>query len=150
MVIEAARCWAYGAGWDSTAGVIRHVLAGDRIDLLTFADHGAEKRFPDRENGEEVGTYEFFDIFSDWLADRGYPRPTRCRLQPKPVTDERYRDAVATIVRELDLEAEIRPERVSHLGGIYGNSVANETLPGLAFNMKSCSIKHKLEAQEPI
>lgn len=147
---EPVHCWAFGCGWDSAAGIIKHVWLDQPIALITFADHGSEKRYPDRENGEEVGTYEFFDIFSDWLAGEGYPRPVKCRLQPRPVTDERYVASVLDLVRELGLEREIAEERIPHLGGIYGNSVANETLPGLAFNMKSCSIKHKLEAQEPI
>ena len=145
-----ANCHSWGAGWDSTAAIIKHVWMDHPIDLITFADHGAEKRFPDKENGEEVGTYEFIEIFSDWLVAEGYPRPTICRYQPMAETNARYEQAVVDVIRALDLEREIDPARAKHLGGIYGNSVANETLPGLAFSMKSCSIKHKLAAQEPI
>jgi hypothetical protein len=39
---------------------------------------------------------------------------------------------------------------VQRLSRLYGNMVANDTLPGIAFGPKSCSIKWKLEAQEPI
>lgn len=147
---RSAFCWCWGVGWDSTAGLIKHVWAGQPIDLITFADHGAEKRFPDRENGEEVGTYEFFEMFSDWLVGEGYPRPFRCRYEPKPVTHERYLTTTQDVIRELGLEGVISPERIEGLSGIYGNAIANSTMPGLAFNVKSCSIKWKLEAQEPI
>lgn len=150
MSADVARCWSWGGGWDSSAGIIRDIKAGRRIDLITMADHGSEKRFPDRDNGEEVGTYEFMEVFSDYVERAGYPRPVICRYQPKLETSERYLDGVRTVVRELGLEAELTEVDVARLSGIYGNAVANETLPGISFTVKSCSIKWKLEAQEPI
>ena len=145
-----AHCWSWGCGWDSSAGLIKHIWMDHPIDLITFADHGGERRYPDRENGEEVGTYEFLQLFSDWVVGEGYPRPVVCRYTPKPITNARYVDATSQLIKELQLEADIAQDRIPHLGGIFGNSIANATLPGLAFSMKSCSIKHKLEAQEPI
>lgn len=145
-----AICWSWGCGWDSTAGIIRDVQLGKPISLVTFADHGGEKRYPDPAAGEEIGTYEFLDLFSDWLVAEGYPRPIRCRYTPKTETNERYLDAAKSIVRELDLEAEIDDAAIQRLGGIFGNCIANETLPSLAFSIKACSVKWKLEAQEPI
>lgn len=145
---KVVRAWAYGGGWDSTAGIIKDVLAGRRIDLIAFADHGGEKRYPDPEAGEEVGTYDFLVMFDDWLKREGYPSITYCRYQPKPQTAARYEQATRDVVTELGLMEEIGEDRIPHLAGIYGNSVANSTLPGLAFNMKSCSVKHKLQALE--
>ena len=51
---------AWGAGVDSTAMLIELVERGERIDMVLFADTGAEK--PE--------TYLFIPIFRAWLADR--------------------------------------------------------------------------------
>lgn len=59
------------------------------------------------------------------LATWDWPHIEVCRATPKPTTP--YTD-------------------------LYGNCVANETLPSLAFGMKSCSIKWKqvpLELRKP-
>ena len=40
----------------------------------------------------------------------------------------------------------MRSDRIARL---FGNMVANETVPRIAFGMKTCSIKWKVEAQEP-
>jgi hypothetical protein len=147
--MRPARAWCFGAGWDSSAGIIEDVRRGIPIDLITMADHGSEKRFPDPEQGEEVGTYEFIPIFSDWLADRGYPRPTICTYQPKPETHARYAQAARDVCNRLNLKT-ITEVEITRLAGIYGNMVGNATMPGIAFGMKSCSVKWKIEAQEPI
>lgn len=52
---------AYGAGVDSTAMIIEMVEAGIHIDIVLFADTGAEK--PE--------TYAFLELFRAWLAERG-------------------------------------------------------------------------------
>lgn len=147
--MEVARAWCWGAGWDSSAGIILDIQQGKRIDLITFADHGTEKREPDRSNGEEVGTYEFVDFFSEFVVSKGYPRPVVCRYEPKPETHARYRQSVEDLVEEMQLP-NIDELDIDRLSGLYGNALANQTLPGLAYNMKSCSIKWKLQAQEPI
>ncbi len=146
---RVARSWCWGAGWDSTAGIIEDVNRGKPIDLITFADHGGEKRRPDPKLGEMVGTYEFIPIFTQWLVDRGYPAPVMCKYQPKPETQARYAAAARNVVERLDLQS-ITEVDLQRLGGIYGNMVGNETMPGIAFGMKSCSVKWKIEAQEPI
>jgi len=146
--MRPARAWCWGAGWDSTAGIIEEVRRGIPIDLITFADHGGEKRRPDPELGEEVGTYEFIPIFTQWLTDRGYPAPVICKYQPQPDTHARYLGAARDVVERLDLHT-IGEEDIQRLAGIYGNMVANFTMPGIAFGMKTCSVKWKIEAQEP-
>ena len=143
-----SRAWCWGAGVDSTAGIIDDVQQGIPIDLITFAHHGGERRRPDRELGEEIGTYEFIPIFSEWLVDQGYPAPTICQYMPQPETHARYAAAAREVVERLNLHS-ITEDDSQRLAGIYGNMVANETLPGIAFGMKTCSVKWKIEAQEP-
>lgn len=128
-------CW--GAGWDSTAMLIEMERRGQRPDMITFADVGAEK----------PGTYEFIPLFQKWLADHDFPQATVCEYKPKDDTSARYRAAVVAVADRLGIAlTDIQLRRLSR---IYGNLVANDTLPGIAFGMKSCSIKWKVEAQEP-
>ena len=128
-------CW--GAGWDSSAMLIEMHRRGDRPDLITFADVGAEK----------PGTYDFIPLFAAWCRDVGFPEPLVCVYQPMAVTSARYRSATVEVANRLGIT--LTDQQLDRLSRIYGNMVANETLPGLAFGMKSCSIKWKLEAQEP-
>lgn len=146
--MTAARAWCWGAGWDSSAGIIEDIRRGKRIDLITFACHGGEKRRPDRRLGEEVGTYDFIPLFSQWVVDQGYPEPVICTYRPKPETHARYDEAARRVVERLNLKS-ITDTDIERLAGIYGNMVANETMPGIAFGMKTCSVKWKIEAQEP-
>lgn len=128
-------CW--GAGWDSTAMLIEMQRRGIRPDLITFADVGAEK----------PGTYEFIPVFQEWLRDHDFPEATICTYEPLAATTTRYRAAVLDVADRLGIQ--LSEQQVARLSRIYGNLVANETLPGIAFGMKSCSIKWKVEAQEP-
>lgn len=127
-----------GFGWDSTAMLIEMERRGERPDLITFADTGAEK----------PGTYAFIPVFSAWLQDHGFPRPVICRYQPLPQTHDRYVEATRSTADRLGLS--IPEPQLVRLAGLFGNMVANETLPGIAFGPKSCSIKWKIEAQEPV
>jgi hypothetical protein len=128
-------CW--GAGWDSTAMLIEMERRGIRPDLITMADVGAEKQ----------GTYDFIPIFSQWCLDVGFPEPTICVYEPMAKTADRYREAVISAAEFLSISLD--EVRIKRLSRIFGNMIANETLPGIAFGMKSCSIKWKVEAQEP-
>jgi hypothetical protein len=128
-------CW--GAGWDSTAMLIEMHRRGIRPDLITFADVGAEKQ----------GTYDFIPLFQDWLRDHDFPQATICEYKPKDATTERYKAGVLEVAGRLGIK--LTDIQLTRLSRIYGNMVANETLPGIAFGMKSCSIKWKVEAQEP-
>jgi hypothetical protein len=110
---------------------------GLRPDLITFADTG----------GEKPGTYAFIPVFQEWLRDHDFPEAVVCRYQPQPLTHARYLGAVRDLARRLGLK--LSEARLRQLAGLYGNMVANDTLPGIAFGPKSCSIKWKLEAQEP-
>lgn len=61
--------WAFGGGTNSTAGVIKSVQLGERIDAILFADTG----------GERPETYAHLDVMSNWLEERDYPRITVIR-----------------------------------------------------------------------
>jgi hypothetical protein len=126
-----------GYGWDSTAMLIEMERRGMRPSLITFADVGAEKQ----------GTYDFIPLFCQWCRDVDFPEPVVCTYEPMVQTSERYRDAVVEVARRLGIA--ITAQQLNRLSRIFGNMVANATLPGIAFGMKSCSIKWKIEAQEP-
>lgn len=137
----------YGGGWDSTAMLIEMVRRGERPDLITMADVGGEKRYPDPEQNEQIGTMEFVALFDDWLRSRDFPGITLCTYQPKPATQQRYQAAAEAVCNRLGLK--VSDNVIAGLAKLYGNMVANDTLPGIAFGPKSCSLKWKLEAQEP-
>lgn len=126
-----------GRGVDSYAMLIGMIRRGIQIDLITFADVGSEK----------PQTYEQAPTFDKWLVDNGAPQPLTCDYQGmKPKTEARYLSAVDKAARELQIAlGDIQRNR---LGRLFGNMIANETMPSQAFGMKSCSIKWKVEAQE--
>lgn len=117
--------------------LIEMVRRGIRPAIITFADVGAEK----------PGTYDFIPVFTQYLRDHDFPEPTICAYEPQELTTARYREAVLAVAKRLGFVLTV--QQVVRLSRIYGNMVANETLPGIAFGMKSCSIKWKVEAQEP-
>lgn len=129
-----AVCW--GAGWDSTAMLIEMRDRGMRPDLITFADTGAEK----------PGTYEFLPVFTEWCADQDFPSPVVCVYQPLDKTHHRYRSTVEALVAEHGWQ--VTAQQVERLSRLFGNMVANRTMPGICFHNKSCSVKWKIEAQE--
>lgn len=57
---------SYGGGTNSTALLIECVKRGIKIDLITFADTGAEKPH----------TYKYIEIFNKWLIKNGMPEIT--------------------------------------------------------------------------
>lgn len=71
---------------------------------------------------EKPDTYLYAPIIRDWLRDQDFPQFEVCRYVPKraPYTT------------------------------LYGNCWVNETIPSLAFGRKSCSLKWKRDAQEPL
>ena len=52
---------AWGAGVDSTAMIVELAERGEPIDMVLFADLGAEKS----------NTYAFIPLFRAWMAERG-------------------------------------------------------------------------------
>lgn len=59
----------YGGGTNSTALLIEAANRRIPVDLIAFADTGSEK----------PPTYEYVDLFSAWLENRGYPAITRTK-----------------------------------------------------------------------
>ena len=101
---------SYGGGTNSTAMLIGMVERSEPVDLILFADTG----------GERPGTYAYIDLFSGWLAERGYPEIV----------------IVRTVNREgdvIDLESECAD---------------NGRLPSIAYGFKKCSQKFKIRPQD--
>lgn len=71
--------------------------------------------------GEKPETIEYVKNMDKWLISVDFPTVTWCKKIPLPTTD--YTD-------------------------LTGNCISNQTLPSLAFGMKSCSIKWKHTPQD--
>ena len=63
---------AWGAGVDSTAMIVELAERGEPIDMVLFADPGAEKS----------ATYAFIPVFRAWMSERGIPSEI-VRYQPR-------------------------------------------------------------------
>ncbi len=69
---------------------------------------------------EKPETYRYVPILQEWLADNGFPPLAIVRLTPP---------------------------KAGHKS-LYDNMLRNETLPSIAFGMKSCSLRWKKEPQD--
>lgn len=101
---------AYGGGTNSTAMIIGLVKKQLIPDLILFSDTA----------GERPDTYNFIEMFSDWLEANGAPRVQKCHYITK--------DGV-----RLTLE---------------NDCLNRHTLPPIAFGFKSCSEKYKTRVIE--
>lgn len=101
---------AYGGGTNSTAMLIEMWKRKIPVDLILFADTGAER--PE--------TYEYRDLFCEWLVARGLPK----------IITGRYHNAQG---QPQTLEQEL-------LG--YRN------LPAPCYGGKGCSLKYKISPQD--
>jgi hypothetical protein len=110
---------AYGGGTDSTAMIVRMVTSGERIDLILFADTGAEV----------PRTYEYLETFDAWLRSKGYPGITRVHAIHK---------------RPRDPERNPKGSRAT----IEDAMIRNVTVPPVAFGMHTCSILFKINPQD--
>ena len=63
---------AWGAGVDSTAMIVELAERGEAVDMVLFADLGAEKS----------ETYAFIPLFRAWMAERGIASEI-VRYQPR-------------------------------------------------------------------
>ncbi|WP_347574773.1 hypothetical protein [Sphingomonas sp. Ant20] len=63
---------AWGVGVDSTAMIVELAERGEPIDMVLFADPGAEKS----------ATYAFIPVFRAWMSERGIPSEI-VRYQPR-------------------------------------------------------------------
>lgn len=67
-----------GMGTNSVALLIECVKRSIRVDLILFADTGAEKPH----------TYKYLTYFSNWLASKGYPTITTVKLANKTLEQD--------------------------------------------------------------
>lgn len=105
---------SYGGGRNSTAMVIGMWSKGIIPDLILFTDTG----------GEKPETYEYLQIFSDWLASKSMP--------PVTVTS-----------REM-----LGMDKHGRYTTLEGYCLANQTLPSKAYGGSTCSLHWKAEPQE--
>lgn len=101
---------AYGGGTNSTAMIIGLVKKQLIPDLILFSDTG----------GERPDTYNFIEMFSDWLEANGAPRVKKLHYTT--------RDG--------------KPQTLEQ------DCLARQTLPAIAFGFKTCSQKYKLGVME--
>lgn len=108
--MQSVNVVSFGGGTNSTAMIIGMYLHKIPIDLITFADTG----------GEQPHTYEYIEIFNEWLKKHGIPE----------ITVVFYTDKAGN---RLTLEEEC---------------LKSGTLPSIAYGFKKCSLKHKIGTQE--
>jgi len=101
---------SFGGGTNSVAMLIELVARRERVDAVLFADTG----------GEKPETYDYVEMFSQWLVERGYPSITRVFHTKRDGTFE-------TLEQEC-----LRGGR----------------LPSIAYGSKKCSGKFKIEPQD--
>jgi len=99
---------SYGGGLNSTALLIGMSRTEERPAAILFADTG----------GERPQTYDYIEMFSGWLQERGFPEITRVRA------------------------------RFAGYATLEDNCLVNKTLPSIAFGFKTCSHKWKKQPQE--
>ncbi len=101
---------SFGGGTNSTAMIAGMYLHKIPIDLILFADPGAE----------QPHTYEYIEVFNEWLVKHGLPKITPVHCVDKDGN-------------RLTLEQEC---------------LRSGTLPSIAYGFKKCSLKHKIGPQE--
>jgi Phosphoadenosine phosphosulfate reductase family len=138
---------AYGGGKNSTAMLILLTKLGVKVDLILFADTG----------GELPETYEFIEIFSDWLKSNEQPPITTIRQKPSGVSDKRS----VLIASKANLLRCLFSDSQGLLGwlvwwcGITAHapgtleeaSLVTQTLPSQAYGKKACSVQWKIRPQ---
>ncbi|HLO84592.1 MAG TPA: hypothetical protein VK203_06200 [Nostocaceae cyanobacterium] len=144
-----------GGGRNSTYLLIRLWQQGIKPDLILFADTGNEKR----------ATYEYIEMFSGWLVERGMPPIITVRRKPTKVSSDRkglirVNQAMAAW-RNLFSKTPISQwlDGYSWLAwwkskeGAVWTTLAEEciitgTLPSKAYGRSNCSQIWKIEPQE--
>lgn len=101
---------SFGGGTNSTAMIVGMYLHKIPVDLILFADPGAE----------QPHTYEYIEVFDEWLVKHGLPKITAVNCVDKDGN-------------RLTLEQEC---------------LRSGTLPSIAYGFKKCSLKHKIGPQE--
>jgi hypothetical protein len=95
---------AYGGGLNSTAMIVEAVHRCLPIDLILFSDTGAEKPH----------TYAYVEMFSKWLAERGYPEVITVQPPTTIIQDCQKRHALPAVAygyRTCSDRFKIAPQR---------------------------------------
>lgn len=101
---------SFGGGTNSAAMIIGMAERNIPVDLILFADPGAE----------HPHTYEFIEVFNEWLAEHGLPE-------------------IITVWRNDKDGNRLTLER---------ECLQSDSLPSIAYGFKKCSLKHKIGPQE--
>jgi len=101
---------SYGGGTDSTAELIEMQKRNIKPDLILFADTG----------GERPETYQYIQMFSNWLKEHDMPE--------------------ITIVCKIDKDGNTMT--------LEQNCLEHKMLPSLAYGFKKCSLKFKRDPQD--
>jgi len=101
---------AYGGGTNSTALLVECVNRGIPVELILFADTG----------GERPETYEYVQLFSDWLVSHG----------------------LTGIISVNRVNKEQEPRYLEQ------DCIDGEMLPSIAYGFKACSQKYKRQPQD--
>lgn len=140
---------SYGGGRNSTALLILCQRLGIKVDLILFADTG----------GEIPATYEFIELFSDWLVRNGMPPVTVVRrVEVEPTKNRKVWQAAKQNfnfgIKYLNNLYWIQYLIwwVSITGHKYRtleeNCLVTNTLPSKAYGNSSCSLAWKVEPQD--
>ena len=84
---------SFGGGTNSAAlliGLYKHKIP---IDLITFADTGAE----------HPHTYQFIEIINQWLAEHGMPQITVCSMLTATATAYLLKPSACALIRSRRL-----------------------------------------------
>jgi hypothetical protein len=100
----------FGGGTNSTAMLIEKVRLNEPVDIILFADTGAEKPH----------TYDYVEMFSNWLQKQGYPQ--------------------ITTVKAVNASGDVWT--------LTDDCLARKALPSLAYGYKTCSLRWKLAPQD--
>lgn len=144
---------AYGGGKNSTAMLVLMWKLGIKPDLILFADTG----------GELPQTYEYIDLFNEWLTSVGMPSIITVRRSLTGVSETRKTIVFAKTayysLMKWWLHGGVSLSALTYV--IWSGYIASmqfetleqhalitQTLPSVAYNKKACSKQWKVEPQE--
>jgi hypothetical protein len=142
---------SYGGGKNSTAMLILLAKTGVKVDLILFADTG----------GESSETYNFIELFDQWLLSHGMPGITIIKRSPYPPSKTRksYLSAISNfrfvMKSAKSIDARVVPYLIFWVGVVGSESatleehcLVNQTMPSKAYGRSSCSMQWKIEPQD--
>lgn len=142
---------SYGGGKNSTALLILCQKLGIKVDLILFADTG----------GEIPQTYEYIEMFSKWLVENGMPAVTVVKRSlstsiSKRSTVQSAKTALRFVIENIRFcDAKLIQALIwriyitaSPYQTLEEYCLITEQLPSVAYGIKMCSKKFKIEPFE--